>query len=516
MHRNLGLGSWIARRARMAPDRIALVFGERSFTYRQLDQRITRLARALSQRGVGEGDRVAFLGPNDPAALETLFACGLLGAVAVPVHPGFDDRSLIRVLKTAEPVALIVTPDLLARVRRIRHAIEVPQRFTTGLVADGAERYEDLIEAGSDEPIDRPIGLDQLCLLAFSSGTTGPSKGVGLTHGNLLFNAVNVLSCLDYLRDDVLLGSAPLYRMGGLGFSLALLLKGGTCVLQEREGPEVSLQLIERHRVTILFDAVPALEALRSAPRFSSTDLSSLRICVSGGSYVPPQLVDAFRQRGLFLQPGYGLTEAAPLALLVDRDEVEAHPGAAGRPPLFCSVRVVDDDLEDVAAGEIGELLVAGPNVMSGYFRAPRATARALVDGWLRTGDAARAGEGGMIAVIGRVSEALVLSGKRVYPQPIEAQLRAHGGVLDCALAQRAPESSPVLFLVLCEGQAIDRDRLLSLCRDRLGATAPELRVVSALPRNANGKLLRSSLRALLHSMGPSAPSRRHGLQDIA
>src|SRR5262249_40128040 len=158
-------------------------------------------------------------------------------------------------------------------------------------------------------------------------------------------NVINVLSCVDYRSDDVLLASAPLYRAGGLGFLLAVLFKGGTCVLQERPDPVLSLRMIEQHRVTLVFDGVPPLEALVSAPRFASADLSSLRICISGGSYVPPQLVAAFGRRGVCLQPGYGLTEAAPLALLLDRDEVETRPGAAGRPPMFCSVRVVDDDL---------------------------------------------------------------------------------------------------------------------------------------------------------------------------
>lgn len=503
MHRNIGLGSWIARRARMTPDRVALVFEDRRLSYRELDERVTRLARGLQRRGIDAGDRVAFLGHNHPAALETLFACGLLGAIAVPVHPGFDDRALAQVLGDAEPGALIVTPELLPAARRVGGVSPV---FCAGVVTEGAERFEDLIADGSDEPLDRAIDLDQTCLLAFSSGTTGPNKGVRLTHGNVLFNAVNTLSCVDYLRDDVILSSAPLYRMGGLGFTLALLFKGGTAVVQARADAETSLRLIERHRVTLLFDAVGALELLLAAPSFASTDLSSLRICVTGGSDVPPSLVEAFGRRGLCLQPGYGLTEAAPLALLLDRDEVAAHPGSAGRPPLFCAARVVDGELEDVAPGEVGELLVRGPNVTPGYWRDPGASSRALVDGWLRTGDAARTDADGRITVVGRISDALVLGGKLVHPGPIEAALRTRDDVLDCALVQAAAEDVPRLFVVP-GAPTLDQQRVRALVRPHLGPTEPELHLLCALPKNPNGKLLRTELRRRASLTAPTRPS---------
>lgn len=503
MYRNTGLGSWIARRARMTPERTALVYRDRRITYAQLDHRITRLARALQARGVDDGDRVAFLGDNHPAALETLFACGVLGAVAVPLHPGFDDATLAQVLADAEPSVVVVTPELVPALRRAAADADAVRWITTELVASEAgrcERLDDVIEAASDEPIDRAIGLDRACLLAFSSGTTGRTKGVVLTHGNVLFNALNVLTSVDYLRDDVMLTSAPLYRMGGLGFSLAVLLKGGACVVQERADAETSLALIQRHAVTVWFDAVAALQAVCASPAFRAAALASLRVCVTGGSRVPPELVAAFAGRGVCLQSGYGLTEAAPLVLMVDRDEVGACAGAAGRPALLCAVRVVDGELEDVAPGETGELLVHGPNVMDGYWRDPAATARAFVeDGWLRTGDAAVAGADGMITVVGRAGDALVIGGKRIHPAPVEDRLR-RSGVTECAIVQAAPGARPEVFVVGCEDAPIDRAALLARCRAELGDDPePALHVVRALPRNANGKLLR----ARLHAHGP-------------
>lgn len=498
MYRNMGLGSWIARRARMNPDRIALVFNQQRLDYRTLAARVTRLARALEQQGFHAGDRIAFLGYNHPAAFETLFACGMVGAIAVPIHPGFDEASLIQVLEDAAPAALVTTAELLAKVDRIRGAVDIPHCYTIGLAAPWPERYEDLVESASEEPLDRPIALDAMCLLAFSSGTTGRNKGVRLSHGNLLFNAVNTLTSLDYLHDDVILTSAPLYRMGGLGFSLAMLFKGGTCVIQERRDAEESLRLIEQHHVTVLFDAVGAYEAMLEAPSFAGADLSSLRIAVTGGSYVPPWLLEAYWRRGVRLQPGYGLTEAAPLVLLMDQDEVERRAGAAGRPPMFCTVRVVDRDLRDVAPGELGELLATGPNVMRGYWRNDAATAHTLVDGWLRTGDVAKSDPDGMVTVVGRVADALVLGGSWIHPGPIEEELRVRCDLLDCGIVQSAPDARPVLFVVPRSEASFDADRTLALCQARLGAPSPPvLRRRDVLPRNPNGKLLRTQLRAL-------------------
>jgi fatty-acyl-CoA synthase len=498
MHRNIGLGSWIARRARMSPNRVALVADNRRWSYRHLDERITCLAHALRHRGVDCGDRVAFLGHNHPAALETLFACGLLGATAVPVHPGFDEQAIIELVEDATPRVLVFTPELAGVVARVRGRTQVAHYVCTGATHEPAERYEELIRDSTAEPIDRAIPLESPCLIAFSSGTSGRNKGVVLTHGNMLFNAVNVLSCLDYVRDDRILTSAPLYRMGGLGFTLAMFLKGGTCVLQERPDPVESLRLIERHRVSVLFDSPHTLAAIERAPEFATADLSSLRICATGGSYVDPQLLAAFSRRGLCLQQGYGLTEAAPLALIIDCDDVADNLGAAGRPPLFGAVRVVDDDLEDVAPGEIGELLYNGPNVMQGYWHRARETSAALLgDGWLRTGDAARIGVDGMVRIVGRIADALMLGGRLLHPARLEARIAAEVSVAACAVVQQAAEAAPIAFVVAGPGQRLDTTRIAMICREELpDGWSASVEWVDDLPRNSNGKILRRRMRA--------------------
>ena len=255
MNRNLGVGSWPARRAALSPRRRAYWFNECWVSYEQLHNRTTRLANALIDRGVQQGDRVAYLGHNHPAALETLFACGIVGATYVPIHPGFNDESIQRILAEAQPKLIVASPEFLARVSLAAGVLEHCQLVCTADAVGEWESFDSLINESSMAAIDRVIDLKETCVLAFTSGTTGPNKGVRLSHENMLWNAMNTLTSVDYRRDDVLLSCAPLYRMGGLGFTLSMLLKGGACVIQQEAHPEGLVSLVERHGVTVLFDA---------------------------------------------------------------------------------------------------------------------------------------------------------------------------------------------------------------------------------------------------------------------
>ncbi len=496
MYRNLGIGSWIARRARMGSARPALVFEDREISYGTLADRIDRLASALRRMGVDKGDRVAFVGANEPAALEILFASSVLGASWVPIHPAFDEGAMATIFASSSPKVVVVDRDREERVRR--HCKNTVVLLSAGASSAGTRSLDDVIAETSGDNLDLEVGLDDTCLIAFSSGTTGPNKGVRLTHGNLHWNAINILTCLDILSDDAILTSAPLYRMGGLGFTLAVLLKGGTCVIQGRPDALESMHLIAERHVTVWFDSVGALQAASRSSFFADAELGSLRLCLTGGTSVPRSLVSDFGRRGLCLQPGYGLTEAAPLALILDRSDVSSHADAAGRPPLFCAVRVVDEQLRELAPGRVGELMVCGPNVMPGYWSAPEASERALVDGWLRTGDAALRDEDGLFTIVGRVVDALVIDGRVFHPGLVERAVRDLDGVSDCALVQHSAEAMPTAFIECdsLDGRVGDsRAEAVAVLRCTLDAEI-DIQFVSALPRNPNGKVVRERLRA--------------------
>lgn len=509
-----GVGWWIERRARIAPERTALVAAGRPVSYAQLAGRIRRSANGLRSLGVARGDRVAWIGPNDVAFLELLFAVGRLGAVLAPVNHRLapDERALI--LEDTEPVVL-VEHGSMAPTRApasVHHRLVVGGRgeaatmqrargLTAGATPDATD-YETLVGSSPDESIDERVDLDDLLLLPHTSGTTGSAKGVMLSHANVTWNVVNMLSLADLRGDDVTIAIAPFFRVGGTGVNvLPVLFLGGTVVIPERaDGPTI-VRLMERHRVTVGFGNPDLLDAIARAESWPMADLSSVRFVITGGAPVPERLIRLYHDRGVPLVQGYGLSEAAPVVLLLGAERSLLKVGSAGRPPLFVDVRIVAADGREVAAGEPGELLVRGPNVMAGYWRRPAETAEVLLPGgWLRTGDAARIDGDGDIWIVDRVDAAFVVAGRTAYPGDIERVLATHPAVADAGVVGLTGGAGPgaVAFIVVAPGAALTEDELLAHARTRLAPheVPGSIAFVPELPRSSVGKLLREELRA--------------------
>jgi acyl-CoA synthetase (AMP-forming)/AMP-acid ligase II len=492
-----GVGSWIERRARIAPDRLAVVSGETSYTYAELSSRVRRLAHGLRRLGVQRGDRVGWLGPNHPAFLESLFASARLGAVLSPLNHRLDQAAIGRMLEDSAPRVVVVE----SSVATLPLPPGVQARLAVGGAAEGAVDYERLVAESPDDPVDERIGLDDLCMLPFTSGTTGRSKGVMLTHGNITWNVVNFLSSADFRTDDVTIAIAPLFRVGGTGVNvLPVLFKGGTVVVPRAFEPDEALRLVERHRVTIGFGNPDLLDALARSPLWPTVDLSSIRMILTGGAPAPERLIRTYFDRGLTFVQGYGLSEAAPLVLLLDQESALRKAGSAGKPPLLVDVRIVRSDETPCRPGETGELLVRGPNVMAGYWNRPDATRLAIdEEGWLRTGDAARADAEGYIWIVDRLEDAFVSSGMVVYPGDVERVLARHPAVAEAAVVGVSSGEGEVgaAFVVLATGMAVSEEELLAFCRERLDPyqVPASVTFLEGLPRSSVGKLLHPDLR---------------------
>ena len=493
---NFGVGSWIERRARIAPHRVALVGDERSYTYAELARRVRCLANGLRGLGVGRGDRVAWLGPNHPAFLEALFASGLVGAMLAPVNHRLEAGGIRAVLDDIQPRVLIQhhTADPTAVAGPVRHRIAV-----AGPV-EGASDLEALVAASPDDPVEVVVGMDDVCLLPHTSGTTGPPKGIMLTHANLTWNVVNFLTCADFRGDDVTVAIAPFFRVGGTGVNvLPVLFLGGQVVVPGDLSPAGILGVMERQRVTVGFGNPDLLDALARSERWPGADLSSVRFVVTGGAPVPERLIRAWLDRGVLLLQGYGLSEASPLALLLDPASATTKLGSAGRPPLLVDVRIMGTDQRPVGPGETGELAVRGPNVMAGYWRRPEATRKVLSsDGWLRTGDAARSDQEGYVWIVDRMADCFVSDGQQVYPGDVERVLSGHPSVADAGVVQVAAKGggSVAAFVVLSAGAQATEADILAYGRRHLAAhQAPaSVTFLDRLPRNSVGKLLRARL----------------------
>ncbi|MEV0598056.1 o-succinylbenzoate--CoA ligase [Streptomyces sp. NPDC050315] len=496
--RNEGLGSWPARRARKTPHRTAVRHEGAATTYAELHDRTTRLARALRANGVRRGDRIAYLGPNHPAFLETFFAAGALGAVFVPLNTRLAGPEIAYQLTDSGAVTLVHSPthaDLVAGLgdtaATVRTYVEVGQE------------YEELMAGTIAEPLDEPVGGDDVCIIMYTSGTTGRPKGAMLTHANLTWNALNVLVDTDLTADEVALVSAPLFHTAGLNMlTLPVLLKGGTCVLVESFDAEATFDLIAEHGITFMFGVPTMYERIARSPRWPAADLSSLRILTCGGSPVSGPLIAAYQERGLTFQQGYGMTEAAPGALFLDGEHAVSKAGSAGVPHFFTDVRVVRPDLTAAGIGETGEVLVRGPNVMPGYWGLPEESAAAFADGWFRTGDAARVDADGYVTVVDRLKDMIISGGENVYPAEVENALLAHPGIAECAVIGVPDErwgEVPRAVVVAREGCALDPAEVLAALAGQLAKYKIPKSVVVAdeLPRTASGKLLKPRVRAL-------------------
>ncbi|MBA2810320.1 long-chain fatty acid--CoA ligase [Streptomyces sp. KM273126] len=493
--RNDGLGSWPARRARKTPHRTALVHGDATLTYADLYERTTRLAHALRGTGVSRGDRIAYLGPNHPSYLETLFAAGTLGAVFVPLNPRLAGPEIAHQLADSGAKALVHRPSHAGLVAGLPGDIGVRTYIEVGA------EYEALLAGAETEPIDQPVTHDDTCVIMYTSGTTGRPKGAMLTHGNLIWNAFNVLIDHDLVADERALVSAPLFHTAGLNMlTLPVLLKGGTCVLVETFDPAGTFDLIEQHRITFMFGVPTMFDQMARHERWARADLFSLRILTCGGAPVPTPLIARYQERGLTFLQGYGMTEAAPGVLFLDAEHAVSKAGSAGVPHFFSDVRVVRPDMTPVRIGETGEVVVRGPHVMPGYWGLPEETAAAFTDGWFRSGDAARTDEDGYVRIVDRIKDMIISGGENIYPAEIEDRILAHPDIAECAVIGVPDErwgEVPRAVVVPRDGATVNPDEVLASLAGHLARYKIPKSVVltDELPRTASGKLLKARVR---------------------
>jgi acyl-CoA synthetase (AMP-forming)/AMP-acid ligase II len=544
--RNDGVGSWIARRARRTPDRVAVIHAGDRLTYAQLHDRVTRLAHGLRGLGVGRGDRVAYLGPNHPAFLETLFAVGTLGAILVPLNTRLAAPELARHLADSGSRALIYGAGQANTVAALRDGAPPPTRlpvppslspFTADVIAlqepaGGELGYAALLAAGPGTDIDDPVGLDDPCLIMYTSGTTGGSKGATLSHGNITWNALNVVVDADFRQDEIALVVAPLFHTAALNMlCLPTLLKGGAALIEPGFEPGRALEAIETHRVTSLFGVPAVYDAMAAHPRWPDADLSSLRMLLCGGAPVPEATIRNYTRRGLTFIQGYGMTETSPGALLLDAAHVESKAGSAGVPHFFTDVQVVRPDLTPATAGETGEIVVAGRNVMQGYWNQPEtvlvwgsdppgtprrpggprdsvASAAAMSAGegtltggpWFKSGDAGTTDADGYVFVVDRIKDMIISGGENIYPAEVENVLREHPAVADCGVIgvpdTRWGEVGRAVVVLRPGAQATEQD-LLSFLDGKIARfkIPKSVRFTGELPRTGTGKILKKRLR---------------------
>lgn len=471
-------GGWVWEWAQAQGDRPAIIFEEEQITWGDLADRVRQRMEAMEAAGAKPGDRVAWLGPNSPDFIELFLACAQLGLIFVPLNSRLAAPEHAAQLANCQPELVLGDPSFLEHLRAVdSRAMGLPP---VGVSADGAPTTRD---AGPG-----PVGPEDDLLLVYTSGTTGAAKGAVHSHAALNATMVNGIACQDLTRDDIALAFLPLFHVGGLNIQvLPTLAVGGTVVLHRSFDPELVLQEIEIHRVSVSVFVPATMTAVLAEPGFGHADLSSVRGVMTGSSVVPDELLTAFIDAGM--QPGqvYGATETGPTSVVLRFDEW-AHVGAAGQPAKLTECRILD-----------GELQVRGPHLFDRYWNNDPATFNAFDDGWYRTGDRAHVDDAGMIRIEGRVDDMIVSGGENMFPAEIEDVLIEAPGVADVAVIGRADDrwGEVPVALVVPEGQAPSLQELrdfasVSLARFKLPA---DLTIVESLPRTALGKIQKFKLR---------------------
>jgi fatty-acyl-CoA synthase len=491
---NRGIGSWLIKRAATSADSVALVFGEgEKQTYGELDDRAARWAAVFAERGIGRGDRVAFLGENQPAFVEVLFGAARIGVVFVPVNTRLAAPEAAHIL--GDSGARLLVHDERAAAVATEAAGDLP-RILVGAEADAALAD---VEPAPEAP---GVGLDDPAAILYTSGTTGRPKGAVLTHGNLTWNSLNTLVDVDIVSTDVALVISPLFHAASLGMGLLpVLLKGGTVVLERAFDAGRALRIIEQHGVTMLSGVPTTYQFMAEHPDWAQADLSTLAKLTCGGSPVPTRVLEAFEARGLSFSQGYGMTETSPGATYLPATRTRAKRGSAGQPHFFTEVRVVDENGSSLEPGEIGEIQVRGPNVTPGYHGNPGATAEAFTaDGWFRTGDLGSFDDDGYLFVADRLKDMIISGGENIYPAEVEDLILGLDEVTGVAVIGIPDErwgETPWAVVTLRPGAELSTERLAEHLNSRIARykVPKNVVVVDELPRTASGKVRKLDLR---------------------
>ncbi|MBX3560370.1 MAG: AMP-binding protein [Sphingomonas sp.] len=478
-----------AKRATLSPGAVALeeLATGATRTYAELDERAAAVAAMLAAYGVRKGDRVAILCRQRIAFFEILFGCAKLGAVLVPLNWRMPPAELDGLIANAEPALLLhdaADADIVGRLAAPPPSLDLDGGYETALVTAPPHRSRLSWPASST------------WYLLYTSGTTGRPKGVIYTYRMALANHVNIGSAIGLTARDTTLAFLPNFHTAGINLhALPTLIAGGRVILMETFEAEALVGLIEARRLDTVFAVPTVYQALLGHPRFAAAPLDHVRHWGCGGAALPDALAERYRDLGVRVCNGMGMTETGPTAFLVDPADAWDRIGSVGRPQLLCSARIVDAGGHEVADGEVGDLLFSGPGVTPGYWRDEEATRAAFTaDGWLISGDLARRDADGFYWVAGRRKEMFISGGENVYPIEVENVLAAHPAVAAVAVLARVdPKWGEVgrAFVQPANGTPPDRAELDAYCRARLAPykVPVSFEFVSEFPRTPGGKI---------------------------
>ncbi len=522
----------LEKNARLIPDRPATEFYGAQLSYRQLWEQVLRLANGLRAMGVVKGSKVAIMLPNSPQCVIAYYATLWLGGIVIMTNPLYVERELQHQWNDSEAEFLFILDHLYPKAERILSGTKIRKivatrisdylpwrlrllyplkarfkKLFTSVPYDETRvfHWRRILSSYPPDAIACEASPDDVALLQYTGGTTGISKGAMLTHRNLMANVVQIVSWLPDLMcgTERFLSVLPFFHVFGLTVALNIAIYTGcTILIMPRFYADELINVIEKKKPSI-FPGVPAIyTALMAHPRIDSFDLSSIRFCVTGSAPMPVEILRQFEQKtGSIIVEGYGLSECSPVTH-VNPIHRTRKPGSVGIPLPDTDYRIVDAEsgARDMPVGEVGELIVRGPQVMKGYWKKPQETEEAIRDGWLYTGDLARMDESGYVFIVDRKKDLVLTSGYNVYPREIDEVLYEHPKVHDAAaigIPDRKRGEVIKAFIVIKKGETLTDKEVIEWCRERLAPykVPRQVEFRASLPKSLVGKVLRRELR---------------------
>lgn len=507
---------WIAFHADRTPDKLAAIDQAtgRRFSYADLEHRTSRLATYLRDEwGVQRGDRVAILAKNSTDYFEFQFACAKVGAMMLPLNWRLAEQELSFILNDAGAIGIIYDAEFAPRLAQI-HAPTIKHHLcieTHGAAPDGVIDYESALTGTEARVKMSPQTThDDPLIIMYTAGTTGRPKGVLITHGMMLWNAVNITTPTGLSHNSLFYGVLPTFHIGGLNlYANPVFHLGGTNIIARQFDPDLTLQTLSDPAlgITHMFGVPSIYLFLSQHPNFDNADLSRIQSWGCGGAPMPVAVLDLYAKRDIVIQLGFGMTETSPTVFLIDKRRALSKPTSVGKPLQHTRVRVVRDDFSDVDAGEIGEVIISGPNVTPGYWNRPDANAESFTidehgQRWLHSGDAGTVDDDDCIYIVDRYKDMYISGGENVYPAEVEQVLYQIEGVAEAAVIGVPDErwgESGMAILALKPDCTLDPAAVIAVCQKNLAKfkVPKSVAFIEALPRNAAGKVLKRELRTM-------------------
>ena len=509
--RQLVLGEMLARNARKYPDQETIIIKGRRVRFKELDERVNRLANAMLAKGIQRGDKVGILMTNRIEVLEVVFAAAKIGAVSVPLNIRLSAPEIAYILTNSDAKILFFGDNFTGTITKFKGDVPLIKNFIVTGKADGDFLgYEDFLASGSTTAPQIMLSDDDDAFIVYTSGTTGKPKGARLSHKNIMIESLTTYmdSVLAVPRREGLphipsksLSIAPLFHIGGLVTAIKTMVAVVPMVVMEFD-PLPVLKAIDEEKITFIF-LVPAMwKMVIEHPDFKKFDVSSLRVAANGAapmsSDLKKHILEAFPNAGY--QDAFGMTEMSATAIQLTQTYSDQKEGSVGIPFTNVEVRLVDHKMNDVSVNEVGEIVYRGPIMFNGYYKSPEGTREAFEGGWFHSGDMGRRDEDGFIYLVDRKKDMIITGGENVYSAEVETVLNTHPDIMETAVVG-IPDpkwgETVKAFVVLAPGKLLTEQEVFEFCNERMARykRPKQVEFLSALPRNAAGKVLKKELR---------------------